>query len=221
MSTLRQCLGQVSDPRRAQGKRYDLEHVLLYCVLAVVSGATSYRKIHIFIDTHWPRLNEVFGSRWKRAPAYTAVRKILQGLDAAQLEAAMRSLADEQAQRSTQTPARSLVAIDGKTLRGSLDRLEDRQAAQVLSALAVNERVVLGHVLIEDGATKDCELAAAQRLIEQLGLAGVVYTLDALHLQKNAGAGPGQRGAVAGAAQGQPAPAVARHARSSPAAPAR
>ncbi len=220
MSTLRQCLGQVSDPRRAQGKRYDLEHVLLYCVLAVVSGASSYRKIHIFIDTHWPRLNEVFGSRWKRAPAYTAVRKILQGLDAAQLEGAMRSLATEQVQQSTPASARSLVAIDGKTLRGSLDRLEDRQAAQVLSALAVNERVVLGHVLIED-ADKDCEIAAAQRLIEQLGLAGVVYTLDALHLQKNTGEGPDQRGAVAGAAQGQPAPAAARHARAGAAALAR
>lgn len=183
MSTMRQCLGQGSDPRRAQGKRYDLEHVLLYCVLAVVSGANSYLKIHIFIDTHWPRLHEVLGNCWKRAPAYTAVRKILQGLDTAQLEAAMRNLASEQVQQSAPTPTHSLVAIDGKTLRGNLDRLEDRQAAQVPSALAVNERMVLSHVLIE-GAGKDCEIAPAQRLIEQLGLAGVVYTLDALHLQK-------------------------------------
>ena len=80
----------MSDPRRAQGKRYDLPHVLLYSVLAVASGATSYRKIEQFLQAHWQSLNEAFGSRWKRAPAYTGLRKILQGLDAAELEAALR-----------------------------------------------------------------------------------------------------------------------------------
>jgi hypothetical protein len=38
-------------------------------------GATSYRKIHAFINTQWVQLNEVFGSTWQLAPTYTAVRK--------------------------------------------------------------------------------------------------------------------------------------------------
>jgi transposase InsO family protein len=63
MSWLKQSLAQVSDPRRAQGKRYDLPHVLLYSVLAVASGATSYRKIEQFLQAHWQSLNEAFGSR--------------------------------------------------------------------------------------------------------------------------------------------------------------
>lgn len=187
MKTLKECLATVSDPRRAQGRRYDLVHALLYCVLAVASGATSYRKIHVFIDMHWQRLNEVFGSRWKRAPAYTAVRKILQGLDAAEVEQALRLMAGEQLREAPAAPGaarRALVALDGKTLRGSLDRFEDRKAAQVLTALAVHERLVLGHVLIED-QDKDHEIAAARRLIGELGLGGCVFTLDALHLQKN------------------------------------
>lgn len=186
MKTLKDCLATVKDPRRGQGKRYDLVHTLLYCVLAVASGATSYRKIHAFIDTHWERLNAVFGSTFKRAPAYTAVRKIVQGLDAAEVERALRLLAGEQVQAAPEAALaqRALVALDGKTLRGSLDRFEDRKAAQVLSALAVPERLVLGHVLIED-QDKDHEIAAAQRLIQELGLAGCVFTLDALHCQKN------------------------------------
>lgn len=43
---------------------------------------------------------------------------------------------------------------------------------------------MLGQILIED-AGKDHEIQAAQRLIETLGLSGRLYTLDALHLQKN------------------------------------
>jgi hypothetical protein len=41
----------VPDHRRPQGRMYDLGHLLLFSVLAVVSGATSYRKIQRFMDT--------------------------------------------------------------------------------------------------------------------------------------------------------------------------
>ena len=135
MNTLKDCLATVKDPRRGQGKRYDLVHTLLYCVLAVASGATSYRKIHAFIDTHWERLNAVFGSTFKRAPAYTAVRKIVQGLDAAEVERALRLLAGEQVQAAVPEALaqRALVALDGKTPLGSLDRFEDRQRCSIAS----------------------------------------------------------------------------------------
>jgi len=93
------------------------------------------------------------------------------------------ALASEQVEHTTAPVGRAVIALDGKTLRGSLARFEDRRAAQVLSALAVQEQMVLGHVLIEDGS-KDHEIAAAQRLIKELGLSDCLYTLDALHLQK-------------------------------------
>ena len=38
-------LEQIPDPRRAQGRRYPLPHLLLLSVLAVLAGATSYRGI--------------------------------------------------------------------------------------------------------------------------------------------------------------------------------
>ncbi len=43
-------LADVPDPRRAQGKLYQLQHVLLFAILAIVSGANSYRGIVTFID---------------------------------------------------------------------------------------------------------------------------------------------------------------------------
>ena len=35
-------LAEVPDPRRAQGQRYSMSHLLLFSVLAVLTGATSY-----------------------------------------------------------------------------------------------------------------------------------------------------------------------------------
>jgi hypothetical protein len=156
---------------------FDLPHLLLFSILAVMSGATSYRRIHQFISTHQPRLNQAFGCRWRRAPAYSSIRYILQGLDPDEIAPAFR------AHSTGLADAAPVIALDGKTLRGSLDRFEDRKAAQVLSAFAGKEQIVLGQILIED-ADKDHEIQAAQRLIETLGLTGRLYTLDALHLQK-------------------------------------
>jgi len=38
-------LAEVPDPRRSQGQRYSMRHLLLFSVLATLAGATSYQKI--------------------------------------------------------------------------------------------------------------------------------------------------------------------------------
>jgi hypothetical protein len=64
--------------------------VLLFSILAIVTGCNSYRGIATFIDVHRHKLNSVFGLNWSRAPAYTAIRYILRGLDPIAVEAAFR-----------------------------------------------------------------------------------------------------------------------------------
>ena len=43
-------LKDVPDPRRAQGKRYPLQYLLMFTVLALLSGARSYRGIITFME---------------------------------------------------------------------------------------------------------------------------------------------------------------------------
>jgi hypothetical protein len=83
-------LAEVPDPRRAEGKLYKLPYVLLFSILAIVTGSNSYRGIVTFIDVHRRRLNEAFGLKWRCAPALTAIRYILQGLNPAAVEAVSR-----------------------------------------------------------------------------------------------------------------------------------
>ena len=71
----------IPNHRRSQGRMYDLGHLLLFSVLAVVSGATSYRKVQRFMNAHRERLNALCQLEWKRAPAHTSIRYPLQGLD--------------------------------------------------------------------------------------------------------------------------------------------
>jgi hypothetical protein len=64
---------------------------LAISVLAVLAGADSYRKIARFIDAHRLRLNAWLGLKWKRAPAYTAIRYAFINLSPEAVEAAKRS----------------------------------------------------------------------------------------------------------------------------------
>ncbi len=82
-------LSEVPDPRRAEGKLL-LPYILLFSILAVVTGGNSFRSIETFIKVHRRRLNAAFGLRWKRAPAHTAIRYILQGLDPQAVEQVFR-----------------------------------------------------------------------------------------------------------------------------------
>jgi hypothetical protein len=175
-------LADVPDPRRGQGQLYKLPHVLLFSILAIVTGCNSYRGIVTFIDVHRHKLNATFGLKWRRAPAYTAVRYILKGLDPADVEMVFRRHA-ALLQAARATPGKGSIALDGKTLRGSFDNFRDRAASQVLSAFATDTSLVLAHVDIDE---KSNEIPAAQMLLAELGVAdGAIVTLDAMHCQKN------------------------------------
>jgi hypothetical protein len=163
----------------------------MFTVLAMLAGAVSYRQVHAFIRTHLDRLNSTFGVFLRKAPAYTTLRFILQGLDGAELERVFRQHAAALARPTAEGRAiPACVAIDGKTLRGSFDAFNDRKAAQVLSAFASDGQIILGHLVI---AEKSNEILGAQDMIATLGLTGRLFTLDTMHAQKNIRGSPGHR----------------------------
>jgi hypothetical protein len=160
-------------------------------ILAIMSGANSYRGICTFIEVNRIGLNAVFGLSWRRAPAYTAIRYSLQGLDPGHIEQAFRKHAQQleaakaTQERSSDEDARAevkVITLDEKMLKHSFDNFHDRKAAQILSAFSSETRLILAHIEIDD---KSNEIPAAQKLLSELKLDGQIVTLDAMHCQKN------------------------------------
>ncbi len=171
-------LFQVTDHRRKQGRRYQLGHILLFSIFAILSGADSYRKLHTFIVGRYSVLNETFQLDWKRLPAYTTIRNIIQGVSSSELEEQFRAYS---ATLSGDPSQQRAIAFDGKVLRGSFDRFQDQNAIQILSAFLVGNDMILAH---EDIANKTNEIPTAQALIKDLGLSHCLFTFDAMHCQK-------------------------------------
>lgn len=175
---LKSFLSRIKEHRRQQGRRYELEHILLFSILAILSGATSYRKIHKFIVAHYDTLNEIFDLNWKRMPAHTTIRDIIQGTSRTELEKSFREYSQELAKSDRE---KQFIGCDGKVLRGSFDHFNDQKAIQILSAFVNDSRIILAH---EEIAAKTNEIPTAQRLMKELGLSGYIFTFDALHCQE-------------------------------------
>ena len=73
----------------------------------------------------------------------------------------------------------------------SFDAFNDRKAAHLMSAFAHDDQIILAHLAIDE---KSNEIPAVQDLVTTLGLSGRLFTVDAMHAQKNirGGAGDGQ-----------------------------
>jgi predicted transposase YbfD/YdcC len=74
-----------------------------------------------------------------------------------------------------------VIAVDGKTVRASLDRPSGKNPLHVVSAWASANRVVLGEVMVDE---KSNEITAIPKLLEMLELRGAIVTIDAMGCQK-------------------------------------
>ena len=175
---LKSFLFKVKDHRRKQGQRYELGHILLFSILAILSGADSYLKVQNFIVAHYDTLNEIFDLNWKRLPAHTTIRDIIQGTSGTELEQSFRQYSALLVESKGE---KQFVGCDGKVLRGSFDHFKDQKAVQILSAFVTNSHLILAH---EEIASKSNEIPMGQVLMEKLGLSGYIFTFDALHCQQ-------------------------------------
>lgn len=173
-------LVQIPDRRRGQGRMFDLPHVLFFSILAIASGADSYRKIVIFIEENFMTLCNEYDALWRRPPSYSAIRRTVQGVDQKELEKVFRECSKEFAK--FEKGKWKTVSLDGKALKHSFDNVADQRFKQILSAFSPNCNIILAHEKI--GISKENEINAAIKLMKNLKLNYVVYTLDALHTQK-------------------------------------
>jgi len=172
-------LFNIKDHRRKQGQRYQLGHILLFSIFAILCDADSYRKIYAFIKVQYPLLNNIYQLNWKKCPAYTTIRNIIQGVSGDELNKAFREYSAALADLNPQ-PKR-YVAFDGKVLRGSFDHFQDQKAIQIFSAFLTDSNIIIAHEPIAD---KTNEIPTAQQLIDALGLSNYIFTFDAMHCQQ-------------------------------------
>ncbi|MCX2928397.1 ISAs1 family transposase [Streptomyces sp. NEAU-W12] len=180
VADLRSHLAAVPDPRSRRGIRHPWTALLSAAAAAVLAGAASVTAIGEWVADAPQRVLALPGFRPDpltgliRPPHATTIRLALAAADGDTLD---RAIGDFLQQRKAPVPGRRVIAVDGKTLRGS--RTIDRSAIALIAAMTHS-----GQVLAQRQADgKSNEIPAFAPLLDGIDLAGAVVTADALHTQ--------------------------------------
>ena len=171
-----QVLRNVADPRDRRGVRHDLPTVLSLAITGVLAGCRSLTAI-------WEHTTDLTGAdlcslgveAGQALPSESTIRRVLQDLEPADLDALLRSWL---CTRTGTINGRTVIAVDGKTMRGA--RTGEDPAPHLLAALDHATGAVLTQ---ERVAGKSNEIPALRVLLEPLDPGGVVVSADAMHTQ--------------------------------------
>src|SRR6266487_5272991 len=92
VTSLYEALHQLSDPRRGQGKRYELALILCLLVLAKLAGQTSLSGATDWIRHRAAALADHFGLRRKSMPCQMTYCNVLARVDAKHLDELLAQL---------------------------------------------------------------------------------------------------------------------------------
>ena len=131
---------QVEDPRIERTKRHRLRDVIILAICGVICGAEGWVEIEEFGKAKEAWFTELL-SLPNGIPSHDTFGRVFAHLDPKQFEASFLDWV-----QGISTTVQGVIAIDGKTLRGSHDRAASKKALHMVSAWAVENRLILAQM---------------------------------------------------------------------------
>ena len=199
--SLLKALRTIADPRDPRGVRHDFTAILTLAVAAMLTGARGYASIWRWSQQALTATRTALGVTGL-IPSEKTIRGTLQNTDPDVLNYAiatwlaqhlqhrqnLRKRSDNELPASPtdeQSTAVTVIAIDGKTVRGSRDY--DKPGTHLLAAFDTTHGVPLDHVDVDAKTNEITHLPTLLTQLKDRGLlpAGGVVTADALHTQRS------------------------------------
>lgn len=167
----------LEDPRIDRTKRYPLIEIIFLIISATISGCEGWKSIRDFgvlkldwLKQYLPYENGI--------PVDDTIARLMRKLNTKQFA----NCFTHWIQAVTEATNGDVIAIDGKTLRGSFNTRDGKSAIHMVSAWSSANGVVLGQ---EKTAEKSNEITAIPELLNSLAIKGCIVTIDAMGCQKN------------------------------------
>jgi predicted transposase YbfD/YdcC len=165
------------DHPKARGVRYCLPDVLTLITLAKLGGEDGPTGMAEWLAHRAEVLVRALALERQTRPHRVTISRILgQAVQVEELEQVLQRYFDAQAQLSQAV----VIAIDGKTLRGTIP-VGQTQGVHLLAAYLPEEGLVLMEVEVE---TKQNEIVVAPKLLHYLDVRDKVVIADAMHTQR-------------------------------------
>ena len=175
IASIKEAFAAMRDPRRDHLKRFLLPDLLVLAVSGMLAGCEDWVDMEDFGEqrAEWFHAQGLFP---QGMPSHDTLGRVFRVLDAV----VMRACFAQWVQQAMGTVS-GVVAIDGKTSRGTADG-ETRGPIHTVSAYASEAGLTLAHTAV---AEKSNEITAIPVLLEMLALKGCTVTIDAIGCQKD------------------------------------
>ena len=178
----------LEDPRSPINRRHPLQSVLVISLMAVLAGADGPTAIRQWAESKADLLLRTLPLP-HGLPSKDVFRRVLMAVQPEAFQAcfvnwlnALRSNAGgrQSGGGETETFDREVMAIDGKTLRGSYDRSNGLGPLHLVSVWLTNAGLTLGQVATEE---KSNEITAIPEVLRLVDINGAIITIDAMGTQ--------------------------------------
>lgn len=173
---LREELKNIKDKRRGAGQRHSIDVVLMITIMATMSGYKGYRAIGDFAQRYKDELIEYLKVEKNRLPAFATIRRVLMEIDHEEFS----KIFDKWMSHYLKKEKKKWVSVDGKAIKGTKQKEEDKKLAHLVSFFSSDSKEVLS---ARKTATKSNEIPLVQEMLETFPLKDMIITLDALHCQ--------------------------------------
>lgn len=174
---------ELEDPRSSMNLRHPLPSVLVIALLAVLSGADGPTAIHLWAEARAEFLRTCLPLP-HGIPSRDVFRRVLMALDPVAFQQCFVAWLLELKRAATGEsggPAeKSVLAIDGKTLRRSFDRSHGLGALHLVSVWLTQVGITLAQVATDE---KSNEITAIPELLKLVDCSGAIITIDAMGTQ--------------------------------------
>ena len=176
MASLYETAARLHDPRVKGRSKHLLADIVILAVLAVTSGAESYEAIEEFGRFHYQTLKKRLRLP-NGIPSHDTINRVFQAIRFRQFERLFQEWAEG---LRPEGATEKVIAIDGKTVRGSRDGYHDNPAIHLVHAWSVENGICLGQRKTRD---KSNEITAIPELLDMLCVEGSIITIDAMGTQ--------------------------------------
>lgn len=176
LKTLCDSANQISDPRVQERSDHLQIDIIGITILAVLCGADDWVAVATFATARRDWLKQFFELPFG-IPSHDTFGRVMGLIDPKEFSACLVNWTS--ALQSVLNGR--VIAIDGKTARGSASKKKGRRALHIVSAWATDAGLTLGQVAVEE---KSNEITAIPELLDLLNVKGAVVTIDAMGMQK-------------------------------------
>lgn len=175
MENLLAILETIPDHRADKGKLHNLAEIIVMSLYGLLCGAVTWLDIQEICEAREAELKNFLALK-NGVPSVCTFRRVMSKINSKYLISLLNKMADSHCPDLKG----KIIALDGKTVRGSQDRINGRDAIHCLNAFVTEHHTVIRQII---GENKESEITMLPEVIDSIDMKGATVTIDAMGCQ--------------------------------------